>query len=430
LIDLGDNKVFADAPDLYPAIHIVEKTAPPAYYETQAAIFNRNEGLDDFDRALYQKIVKISVLDQRDSAWQLENDSQRDLFKKLAKGRSLLSDVALGNIFYGVKTGLNEVFIISEETRDKLIKIDPRSEQIIKPFLSGTDLRPYYQSFQNQWIIFSRRGINIQEYPAVYNYLLMYKEVLEPKPKNFPLGENWKGRKPGSYQWYELQDSVDYFIEFSKPKIMWPDITKFPRFSWDETGYYLGNTGYILVTEDKWLLAYLNSRCAWYLISKLSIALGERAGLQRYRLIDQYMRPLPVPTVSDPEKIKLTQLAELLTNVANKRFRLHSETRHRIISDLGSPITRLNEKLSNWWELDFQEFRTETKRVFRRDIPLKERTDWEYFLDDARQSHETYTVEIVRMETELNAIVYELFDLTALEINIIEQSTKYKYGEF
>jgi hypothetical protein len=142
------------------------------------------------------------------------------------------------------------------------------------------------------------------------------------------------------------------------------------------------------------------------------------------------MRPLPVPTVSDPEKIKLTQLAELLTNVANKRFRLHSETRHRIISDLGSPITRLNEKLSNWWELDFQEFRTETKRVFRRDIPLKERTDWEYFLADARQSHETYTVEIVRMETELNAIVYELFDLTALEINIIEQSTKYKYGEF
>jgi hypothetical protein len=33
------------------------------------------------------------------------------------------------------------------------------------------------------------------------------------------------------------------------------------------------------------------------------------------------------------------------------------------------------------------------------------------------------------METELNARVYALFDLTAAEIAIIEESTKYQYGE-
>jgi len=33
------------------------------------------------------------------------------------------------------------------------------------------------------------------------------------------------------------------------------------------------------------------------------------------------------------------------------------------------------------------------------------------------------------MKTELNARVYALFDLTPAEIKIIEESTKYRYGE-
>jgi len=39
------------------------------------------------------------------------------------------------------------------------------------------------------------------------------------------------------------------------------------------------------------------------------------------------------------------------------------------------------------------------------------------------------TAEIVRLETQLNARVYDLFDLTAAEIKLIEESTKYRYGE-
>jgi len=210
---------------------------------------------------------------------------------------------------------------------------------------------------------------------------------------------------------------------------MWPDITKYPRFSWDEKGYYLGNTGYILVTQDKWLLAYLSSRCAWYLISKLAIALGERAGLQRYRLIDQYMRPLPVPSVPLTQQRRLGELADQLTAAANARFQLHSDTRHRIHSDLASGSLRLNEKLTNWWELEFADFRREVKLALKREILVRERSDWEHYMADARKSHEAYTADIVRMETELNAIVYSLFELSSQEIKTIEDSTKYRYGE-
>jgi len=49
----------------------------------------------------------------------------------------------------------------------------------------------------------------------------------------------------------------------------------------------------------------------------------------------------------------------------------------------------------------------------------------------ARQKaeHERLTSEIVRLETELNAHVYGLFDLTAAEIELVEEQTKYRYGE-
>jgi adenine-specific DNA-methyltransferase len=55
-----------------------------------------------------------------------------------------------------------------------------------------------------------------------------FKEQLTPKPKDWrprKKDEKWKGRKPGKYQWYEIQDTVEYFEEFEKTKILWPGIS-------------------------------------------------------------------------------------------------------------------------------------------------------------------------------------------------------------
>ncbi|MFO7539241.1 MAG: hypothetical protein R6X32_14465, partial [Chloroflexota bacterium] len=191
----------------------------------------------------------------------------------------------------------------------------------------------------------------------------------------------------------------------------------------------LGNTGYIVTTQNKWLLAFLASRCAWYLISKTSIALGERAGVPRYRLVDQYMRPLPIPDVSETEQKTLAKLATALTDLANDRYQLHEKTRHRILTDLGTPDGKLNQKLTAWWSLTFTTFRRELKKVFRQDIPVSERDEWDAWFSQRRAQHEQTTQAIIRLETELNQHVYRLFDLTPAEIKLIEASTKYPYGE-
>jgi hypothetical protein len=79
--------------------------------------------------------------------------------------------------------------------------------------------------------------------------------------------------------------------------------------------------------------------------------------------------------------------------------------------------------------LDFPGFLGQVRGAFKREIPFKQRDDWEEWLVTRRAEHEQCTAEIVRLETQLNERVYALFDLTPAEIKIIEESTKYRYGE-
>jgi hypothetical protein len=64
-----------------------------------------------------------------------------------------------------------------------------------------------------------------------------------------------------------------------------------------------------------------------------------------------------------------------------------------------------------------------------RDVPVKEREDWEAWLAARQVEHWEWTREILRLEMELNSLVYGLFALTTEEIAIVEESTKYRYGE-
>ncbi len=429
LIDLGDNRVFVDAPDLYPAIHVVRRDPPPVDHTAQAAVFTRGEGLASFDDRIADKLFPLSIHDQLDTGWQLGDAAGRKVFAKLiAKGKTLEETVD-GEMYRGAVTGFNKAFVIDQTVRNRLVEEDIASEKIIKPFLRGEDLRPWYHEDEGQWLIFTRRGIDIEAYPAIKNYLQQYRKQLEPRPKSWDSQQRWPGRKSGSYKWYEIQDSADYFAAFEQPKILWPDIAKFPRFSWENSGFYVGDTGFAAVPNEPWVIACLASRCSWFFISRSAMGFGERAGTDRFRLKIQYMENISLPDPSIEEREKLGALALGITEQARARYTLHERARRRIFSDLGTPEKKLNQKLTAWWNLDFPALRAEVKKVFKSDIPLAERDDWEDWLAGRRAEHERLTAEIVRRETELNERVYELFDLGPEEIQIIEESTRYCYGE-
>jgi hypothetical protein len=343
-----------------------------------------------------------------------------------------LGEVVGGAIYYGIKTGLNEAFVVDQGTRDGLVQQDPACASLLKPLLRGEDLRPWYQETEGKWMIVlpsgwtrATFGDGLGEADA---WAALRKKHAPLAAHLGPFAQRGQLRQDKGQYWWELR-SCDYYEALERPKILWPDIAKFPRFSWDASGHYLGNTGYTCTFDDPWLLGYLTSRCAWFVLTQTSIALGERAGLNRYRLFDQYVRQVSVPTTDETAQEAIGTLAVNLGDIASARHDLHRGVRHRVAADLGSAGGKLNQRLTAWWELDFAGLRAEVRKVFKQDIPLKDRDEWEVWFDERVAEHRRLTDEIVRLETELNAMVYALFDLTPDEIALIERSTKYRYGE-
>ncbi len=434
IIDLGNNRIFADAPDLTPAIQIVRKSLPTDGHMASAAIFARGEPVKTFREQLAAKQFALSIYDQPDTGWQLVGNTSRTLVAKLMATGKPLGEVVQGRIYYGVKTGLNEAFIINQAMRDRLVKEDPACVAIIKPVLRGEDLRPWYQEHEGRWLICLPNGWTIatfaeseshetlawEQFAACHPGLAAYLE---------PFAEAARKRQDKGQFWWELRP-CDYYDVFEQPKIFWPDITRKSRFSWGEPGVYIGNTGYCIPAMSHALLGILASRTLWYVLSRISQPLGERAGTLIYRLFRQYMERLPIPTLNDAQHDSIAKLAQQITEKAEQRYKVRSKTMHRIHSDFGTPNNKPNQRLVQWWELSFKEFREELVKSFKRAIPLKDRDEWEALLRDRSAEIGSLTEEIVRLETELNAAVYEAFDLNEAEIASIEQETKYPYGEW
>ncbi len=429
VIDFGENQPFEAAEMVRPSIVVLTKGQQESSFRS---LFIDSKVPESLERAIIDDGVDCDPAALQQPEWVFQPAATTRLFAKILAMGQPLEEVVNGQIFYGIKTSLDNAFVIDQVTRDRLVEIDPASMTIIKPVLRGEDLRPWYQEDEGRWMIVLPSGWTKSKYGEALSEEQAWDHLSSSFPGVADYLEPWAdaGRKrwdQGEY-WWELR-SCDYYWAFDEPKIFWPDIAKLPRFSLGASGMYITTTGYLIPQNDAALLGILQSRALWFAISQICQPLRLRAGLWQYRVKPQYVSRLPIPNMDTAERETIGGLAMAITEQAKARYDLHRRARHRIESDLGTPGKRLNQKLTAWWTLDFPSFRAEIKKVFKHDIPLRDRDDWEACLDERRAEHERRTAEIVRLETELNARVYALFDLTPAEIQTIEQITKYRYGE-
>jgi adenine-specific DNA-methyltransferase len=166
-------------------------------------------------------------------------------------------------INYGVKTGLNDAFYLTQEQRDGLIAKEPQAEEIIVPLLRGRYVGRYGHSWDSTWMIgaFPVYDLNIDGFPQIKKYLNVFREKLEPKSKGWKQKKNekWAGRKTGSYKWFETQDSIAYHAEFRKPKIIYPNMTKYLPFYHDQLDHFFINDKAFIMTSDSESLPYLTA---------------------------------------------------------------------------------------------------------------------------------------------------------------------------
>ena len=290
IVDFGGLPVFANAKDTYVCIPLLQKGGKQGTVEVAKVDSLETTNLTDH---VSQRGFAIPSDRLSAEAWALKSGEEAAVLAKVTKAGKPLGDYVGAKIYYGVKTGLNEAFIIDSATRNQLIEQDKKSAELIKPLLGGEDIRRYTFHETGLWLIFTRRGVDIDRYPAIRDHLARWKEDLTPRRNKSAK----KGRKPGHYAWHEIQDDVAYYEVFDGPKLIYPDIAKGPRFCLDVGGHYLANTAYCLGTEDRYLLGVLNSRLFWFTISNISIPFGVRAGQYRYRLIYQYMEKVPIRVI-------------------------------------------------------------------------------------------------------------------------------------
>jgi hypothetical protein len=308
ITDFGELPVFSAA--TFPMIFVAQKGET----EPRDTVFTQVKSLD----APYPDVLALvksegSILPSgaiNGPNWTLTDAASAERLRKMEKAGTPLGEYVRGVMFRGPVTGLNAAFYITRAKMEELIAADPRSSEIIKPLAVGDDIRRWHIRSKDRWLIFTRRGINIDRYPAVKKHLAQWRHELEPRPQDWPKDKEWPGRAPGDYKWYELQASPGDTARFEKPKIVYPDIAKEARFAYDESRLYINDLAFVIPSSDLFLLGVLNSACVWDYLGVKGAVLGDAAERGRVRLKSIYMRKVPVPTASDTDRAAIATLVQ------------------------------------------------------------------------------------------------------------------------
>jgi hypothetical protein len=403
IVDFGDLQIF-EGVTTYPAILTMKRGAAPKGHDL------RFWKVDAVPEANFQATWEKAAGPYPQSAlgaasWELENPALRALRDKIRAGRKTLKDV-YGSPLYGIKTGLNAAFVIDNATKERLCAQDPWSADLLKPFLEGKDLKRWRAEPRGLWLIYiPQRRVNIDDYPAIRDWLLPFKAALEARATK--------------QEWFELQQAQEaYSPFFQPPKIAYGHFQDQPIYSMETTGAYSNNKTYFIPKGGWDLLPVLNSKVIWFDFCSRTTAV--RGGWREATA--QHIEPLPMPSISDTAKSELGRLAEKASKAAQERLALQTSLTRRI-HDLCPPgrDPKLSTRLQEWWTLpDFAAFRAEVKKVFKADIPLPDRSAWEDWLTRDRAEIARLSAEIASAEARIDSIVYNLFDLTPEEIALLE----------
>ena len=235
-------------------------------------------------------------------AWIILNKTEKDILEKVKKFKPL-KDWNI-NIYRGILTGFNEAFIIDEETKNKLILEDKKSKEIIKPLLRGRDIKRYSYDFKNLYLIctFPALNLNISDYPAIEKYLKSFGKRLEQSGE---IG----CRKKTIHKWFEMQDTIAYYKDFEKFKIVWKEMGSSPAFTLDNKNYYANDTCRILTGDNlHYLVAIFNSKC-WDFIFKKFYA-GGGLGDEGFRYKSEFMLDTTIPEVDKKTEKEIINLVE------------------------------------------------------------------------------------------------------------------------
>jgi hypothetical protein len=236
-------------------------------------------------------------------------------------------------IFYGIKTGCNEAFLLDEAEKDLLLTQDPKNIEIIKPLLRGRDIGKYEIQPVSVWILATKNGLDIEnDYPDVAKLLKKRNKELANRPE-------LRGDK-GSH-WMNLRDCA-YYKDMEAEKLVWLELSDKNKFAFSDKGEYILAGAFMISGKHlKVLLGILNSSLIHYYFKFISNSSG--MGTTQWKKFAVEKLPIPNLNNIDPaiykEIEKLVDERSSFSSKSEKNQALRIEDR---INDLVHQLYGLN----------------------------------------------------------------------------------------
>jgi hypothetical protein len=321
LIDLGPD-VFDNA-TVDTNILIVQK-AKNQHCLRAITVNEKNKNQLDFAALLEKNGTLLSNLSA--DTWFIGSNAEQQLKEKIEHIGKPLKDWDV-NIYYGIKTGLNEAFIIDSDKRQEILddcqdeKERRRTKAIIKPILRGRDIKRYYYEWDGLWVIVipagwtneNRNKKNAEnfiynQFPALMNHLKQF----ETKAK--------KRDDQGDY-WWELR-ACAYYPEFEKGKVVYGQFQDKAEYAIAGKGIFLSSNEYMIGGNynKNYFLAILNSKLIQWYLRNITGVMGEKLKIgQKSNFIK-----IPIPTIDISNQSIVSQIESLVDQILDAKKTNHT----------------------------------------------------------------------------------------------------------
>lgn len=282
----------------------------------------KNKNQLDFAALLRQNGTLLTNLSA--DAWFIGSNAEQQLKEKIERIGKPLKDWNV-NIYYGIKTGLNEAFIIDSDKRQEILdhcrdeEERRRTETVIKPILRGRDIKRYAYNWAGLWVIgtFPALHLDIEDYPSLKKYFLDHFDIrqLEQSGKKYPeLG--FDARKKTTNEWFETQDTIAYYPEFEKEKIIYPNMAYKLMAVYDNENYYTNQKCFIITGgRIKYLCALFNSIIEFWYFKKIGATLGNNG----FEMSKIFIENLPIPPISAANEPLVRQIESLVDAILSAK---------------------------------------------------------------------------------------------------------------
>ena len=311
IVDFAGVRVFSSAA-VDTSIVMLDKAEGPENFRS-VRVSQDYQPSADLAEAIGDKLGQFKIPADATKSWVLLPKEQQEI-KSLVEEQGEALEKWDVQINYGVKTGCNEAFYITSEQREAMIEKDSACKDILVPLLRGRFVKRYDNSWDGTWMIatFPALDIRANKLPKpIMNHLKAYREQLEPRPSSWK-GGAWIGRKAGSYQWYETQDSISYHEEFYNSKIIYPDITRNLPFFYDENGsYFVNNSAFVIFGDNRYLpylVAQFNASLFRCCFKDNFPSLGEEG----FRLWRVFFEKIPIRKPTEDQSQLFSKLVALM----------------------------------------------------------------------------------------------------------------------